>query len=101
MAQRLTDLRKLARGKPCQIRLPNICSRDPATTVLAHIRMAGVTGMGLKAADIFGAWACGACHDAVDGRAQTQYSRDYLRLAHLEGMVRTIAELVKMGAWPT
>jgi hypothetical protein len=63
--------------------------------VLAHVRLPGVSGMGIKAHDLLGAWACSACHDAIDRRAHTDLDRDYVRLAHLEGMVRTINQLVK------
>ena len=53
--------------------------------------------MGIKANDILGAWACSACHDAIDRRSHTDLDRDYVRLAHLEGMARTINELCKEG----
>ena len=77
------------------IRLEGICDHNPETTVLAHIRMPGISGMGIKADDLLGAWACSACHDAIDRRSHTELERDYVRLAHLEGMVRTIAQLRK------
>ena len=77
------------------IRLEGICNHNPETTVLGHIRLPGVSGMGLKADDLLGAWACSACHDAIDRRSHTDLERDYVRLAHLEGMVRTIAQLRK------
>jgi hypothetical protein len=89
------NLRKAAQGRPCMVRLPDICNHNPETTVLAHIRMAGISGMGIKADDLLGAWACSACHDAIDRRSNTDLDRDYLRLAHLEGMARTIAQLRK------
>jgi hypothetical protein len=79
------------------VRLPDICNHNSETTVLAHIRLSGVSGMGLKADDLLGAWACSACHDAIDRRFRTDLDRDYVRLAHLEGMVRTIAQLRKEG----
>jgi hypothetical protein len=79
------------------VRLPGICNHNSATTVLAHIRLSGVSGMGIKADDLLGAWACSACHDAVDRRFRTDLDRVYVRLAHLEGMVRTIAQLRKEG----
>jgi hypothetical protein len=79
------------------VRLPGICNHNSATTVLAHIRLSGISGMGIKADDLLGAWACSACHDAVDRRFRTDLDRDYVRLAHLEGMVRTIAQLRKEG----
>ena len=91
------NLRNLARGQPCQVRLPDICNHNPETTVLAHFRMAGITGMGMKAPDLIGAWACSACHDVIDRRAHTNLDRDYVRLAHLEGMARTTNELIKLG----
>jgi hypothetical protein len=89
------NLRNAAKGRPCMVRLPDICNHNPETTVLAHIRMAGLSGMGIKADDLLGAWACSSCHDAIDRRSHTDLDRDYVRLAHLEGMARTIAQLRK------
>jgi hypothetical protein len=91
------NLRKAARGRGCMIRLPGICNHNSETTVLAHVRLAGVSGMGIKADDLLGAWCCSACHDAIDRRSNMDLDRDYVRLAHLEGMVRTIAQLRKEG----
>lgn len=91
------NLRKLAKDRPCMVRLPDICNHNPATTVLAHIRMPGISGMGLKANDVIGSWACSSCHDTIDRRANTDLDRDYVRLAHFEGMARTINELCKEG----
>lgn len=93
----MADLRKLARGRPCMIRLPGICTHDTSTTVLAHFRMAGISGFGMKSPDLIAAWADVACHDACDRRTHTDLERDYVRLAHLEGVVRTIAVLMKEG----
>lgn len=91
------NLRKAAKGRGCTVRLSGICNHNSETTVLAHIRMPGISGMGIKADDLLGAWACSACHDAIDRRSHTDLERDYVRLAHLEGMVRTIAQLRKEG----
>lgn len=88
------DLRTYAHGKPCMVRLPGVCNGNPETTVLAHIRLAGLTGVGMKAPDALGAWCCSSCHDAVDRRAHTELDRDYVRLAHYEGMLRTQAALL-------
>ena len=90
-------LRKTAKGRECMVRLPGVCNHNPETTVLAHVRLAGVSGMGMKADDLLGAWACSSCHDAIDRRGHLDLERDYVRLAHLEGMVRTIAVLKKEG----
>lgn len=79
------------------VRLIGICNHNPETTVLAHIRMPGISGIGIKADDLLGAWACSSCHDAIDRRSHTDLDRDYVRLAHLEGMARTITILRKEG----
>jgi hypothetical protein len=91
------NLRKEAKGRGCTVRLPGVCNHNSETVVLAHYRLAGVSGMGMKSPDIIGAWACSACHDAIDRRDHTDLERDFVRLAHLDGMVRTIAQLVKEG----
>lgn len=82
------NLRALARGKPCMIRQPAVCNRNPDTTVLCHLRMAGITGMGLKANDFLAAWGCSDCHrycdtHGIDGRT-----------ALLEGIARTQAQIL-------
>ena len=93
----MTFLRKAAKDKPCMVRLPDVCNGDPNTTVLAHIRMAGISGMGMKSPDLIASWACSSCHDAIDRRSHTDLDRDYVRLAHFEGMARTLNELAKKG----
>jgi hypothetical protein len=90
--------RKAAKDRGCTVRIPGVCNFNSQTVVLAHIRLSGISGMGTKAPDLLGAWACSACHDEVDGRSnKSGLSRDELRLAHFEGMARTIAQLVKEG----
>jgi hypothetical protein len=92
------SLRKEAKGRGCMVRLPGICNFNSETVVLAHIRLAGVSGMGMKSPDLIGAWACSACHDELDGRThKSGRTHDELRLAHFEGMARTIAQLEKEG----
>ena len=82
------NIRKLAQGERCLVRLPG-CDGGGETTVLAHYRLAGYCGTGMKPNDRLGAFACAACHDVIDGRRQTLLSRDYIRLAHAEGCLRT------------
>jgi len=79
------------------VRIPEVCNYNSETTVLAHYRLAGISGIGMKSPDILGAWACSACHDAIDRRAHTDLDRDYVRLLHLEGMARTLAQLDREG----
>lgn len=91
----MSKLTKLARGRECQVRLP-CCNHNPETTVLAHFRMAGICGIGTKPHDILGAWACSACHDEIDRRTRL-FPFEFARLAHAEGVVRTINALIKDG----
>lgn len=93
----MTNLRAEAQGDTCDIRVPTICNGDPETTVLCHFRIAGISGMGMKSPDLIGAHGCSACHDAVDGRSKTPYTRDELRRFHLEGVIRTQAKLIERG----
>ncbi|MFI7857366.1 DUF1364 domain-containing protein [Pseudomonas promysalinigenes] len=94
---RQSKLTKAARGRECQVRIPGACNGDPETTVLAHYRLAGICGVGIKPNDLQGAWACSACHDAVDSRRKTKFSHEELRFMHLEGVVRTLDILVSEG----
>lgn len=91
------NLRALARDKPCMVRIPGICNGNPETTVLAHARIIGISGMGIKAPDIFGAWACSACHDYVDNRRANSAGAVQRRLDLLEGVIRTQYELLQLG----
>lgn len=99
MSIRQTKLTKAARGRDCQVRVPSVCNGDPETTVLAHYRLAGTSGMGCKPNDFQGAWACSACHDYVDGRRGSRRADDRLvaRQLHAEGVMRTQDILIREG----
>lgn len=87
-----------ARNEECTVRLAGICNHNPETVVFAHIN--GVRfghGMGLKANDIHGAYACSACHDALDRRTHTDLSKDFLKLSHYEAMIETQLKLIQKG----
>ena len=92
----MANLRKEARGRECQVRIYGVCNGNPETTVLAHYRMAGICGTGMKPDDLIGAWACSACHDEIDRRTHNLDNKD-ARLYHLEGVIRTQAILLKEG----
>lgn len=93
---RQSKLTRAARDRECQVRIPGVCNGNPETTVLAHYRMAGTCGAGLKPNDLQGAWACSACHDACDSRGNA-ISRDDARRYHAEGVMRTQAILISEG----
>lgn len=89
-------LRDLARDRPCMVRLPGICNGDPATTVLAHYRMAGICGTGQKPPDECSAWACSSCHDEIDRRTRRSET-EFVRAAHAEACLRTLHALTREG----
>lgn len=91
------DLTKLAKGMPCQIRVPTVCNGDPATTVACHVRLIGISGAGFKAHDLLIAFGCSNCHAVVDGQQRSTYDYGARRLMLLEGMCRTQAWLVEHG----
>ncbi|OAT34884.1 DUF1364 domain-containing protein [Proteus myxofaciens] len=92
----MANLRKEARGRECQIRIPGVCNGNSKTVVLAHYRMSGICGTGIKPNDAFGAWSCSSCHDEADRR--THYvDAEYAKQCHLEGVIRTQDILIKEG----
>ena len=88
----MTNLRKLAEGQSCQVRLPG-CNHDPRTVVLAHFRLMGISGIGYKPPDWLGAWACAMCHAQVDSHKDPE-----TQLAFAHGVFRTLAALHRLGA---
>ncbi len=92
----MSNLRKEARGRECQVRLPGICNGNNETVVLGHVRIPGLCGIGIKPHDVFGAWVCSACHDEIDRRTRIM-DAESAHVAHLEGMMRTQAILIEEG----
>ena len=84
----MANLRKAARGRECQVRIPGVCNGNPETTVLAHIRIAGLCGTGIKPPDLIAAIACSSCHDEIDRRTRL-VDAEYAKECALEGMART------------
>ncbi|MBS0857254.1 MULTISPECIES: DUF1364 domain-containing protein [unclassified Tatumella] len=81
-------LRLAARGRDCQVRISGVCSHNPETTVLAHIRLAGLCGTGIKPPDLIATIACQQCHDEIDRRTHL-VDAEYAKECALEGMART------------
>lgn len=110
--------KQYARGRECLIRVSAVCGyecSDWDTTVLCHPTLAGLKAVGSRKAsvpDIGAAWGCRVCHDLIDGRMKPRKGspvdeidnatarRMFMQNAHLEGVIRTINELVKAGVLP-
>lgn len=80
----MADLRKAARGRECQVRIPGVCNGNSETSVLAHIRLAGLCGTGIKPPDLIATIACSALfvenyltarHHLIDNANHAQIDR--------------------------
>lgn len=90
MNRKIQKLRAAAEGKECMVRLDG-CGHDYGV-VLAHFRMAGTCGVGMKPHDFQGAWACFECHRKVDGPDRNKYQLDFA-----QGVMRTQEALIRAG----
>ena len=98
------NLRKEAKGRECQIRIPGVCNGNSETVVLCHLnnkRLFGV-GTGQKVPDMFGAHGCSACHEVVDVDLRFHdgngwKDEEQTRLLFYEGVFRTQNILLKEG----
>lgn len=82
----MSILRRSAKYRQCQVRIPSVCNRDSETVVLAHV---GKSHMGGKCHDLLATFACSSCHDVMDGRVPSGYSKDEVALMAREGVERT------------
>lgn len=88
-----TKITRSARGRECQVRSP-VCSYDSTTVVYAHLNGGGI---GTKAHQIHGAYACHSCHQWLDGVYVHTHRRDERDLCHLRGVIRTQIILLDEG----
>jgi hypothetical protein len=84
-AHRNAHLRDMARGMPCLLRVPGVCSHDRATVVCCHSNLSihGKAGA-RKADDHYSVWGCAACHQWLDrGPAPRAQKFSAFMAAHL------------------
>jgi hypothetical protein len=89
-----------ARGENCTIKLIGVCNGNPDAVVYAHSnKLQHGKGRGLKASDRYGAYACSACHDVIDGRVPRPkwMGKAFADEAFSEGMARTHTILLQKG----
>ena len=86
------NLRKLAHGKDCLLRLPGICNGNSETTVLCHIKR-GWYGS-LKPPDVIAVWGCSDCHDVVDRRRGNPWSEEELDSMILRALCEQLSKYV-------
>lgn len=84
-AHRNAHLRDMARGMPCLLRVPGVCTQDRATVVCCHSNLSihGKAGA-RKADDQYSVWGCAACHQWLDqGPAPRAQKAAAFMAAHL------------------
>lgn len=88
-----------ANGEDCQVRIPGICTFDPAKTIWSHCRHgAAGKGRGIKALDIAGAYACTACDAAYDQMIGVKHmTRAEVDLDWFHGHMRSLVKLNEKG----
>lgn len=92
----MVDLRKVARGRECQVRIFGVCNGNFETFVLVYIRLIGLCGIGTKSLDLIVIIVCFVCYDEIDRRT---YFVDvgYVKECALEGMARIQVIWLKEG----
>jgi Protein of unknown function (DUF1364) len=91
----MSKITESARNEDCTIRLPGVCNHNPETVVWAHSnRSRDGKGMGKKANDENGAYACYNCHMVYDRQHKRPHwltledVEEYFTMAMLESRVK-------------
>lgn len=96
----MSKITQSARGEQCTVRYWWVNYHDPETVVFAHSnKYRHGKGMGLKANDEFGAYACYRCHAIYDGheRRPDVVSKQYVDEKFEQGMNKTRQILKQKG----
>lgn len=88
-----SKIRRSARGEDCSLRLGNCSSNE--TVVLCHIGRD--KGVGMKCGDHFAVYGCSNCHDIIDGRAKSDFTKDQLNTEKLRALEETQKKLIEKG----
>lgn len=94
---RSKKITQAARGENCTLQIVGVCNGNPETVVFCHFPDE-THGMGQKATDLSGGFACSSCHDMVDGRVKKDnvyHANDnwYMR----RSQTRTMERLFELG----
>lgn len=84
----MSKLRKFARGQTCTLRIEGHCNGNAETTVLAHLRGAG---MAVKLNDHLAVHSCngpGSCHEYIDSSPPDYWERVIPALYETLGRLR-------------
>lgn len=95
----MSKIRDSARNEECLVRIQG-CPGNPEMTIWSHYRgSAGGKGLGIKAIDPAGAYACTYCDAVYDGqrRPPSGWTRQDVELAWHDGHIRSLVRLKEKG----
>ena len=96
----MSKIRKAANGEDCLVRIPDVCTFDPAKTIWSHARWyAAGRGKSIKADDLCGAFCCTDCDAVYDGQRKPPegYTRDQVDMDWMHGHLRSLVRLRELG----
>lgn len=96
----MSRITEAARGEPCLVRIPGVCTHRPETSIWSHYRgQAGGKGIGIKSIDLCGAICCTACDACYDQglRRPPEFSKADVDLMWLQGHIRSLVRLHELG----
>jgi len=96
----MSKIRKSAKNEQCTINLPGVCNYNSESVVWAHSnRGIDGKGMGKKANDEKGAYACYNCHATYDRQMKRPFnmSLEYVENTFTEAMERSKLLLKQKG----
>ena len=96
----MSRITESARGEECQVRIPGVCTHDPATVIWSHARWSAAgRGKAIKAVDAAGADACTSCDAVYDGQCKPPHgmTRDQVDADWCQGHFRSLVILEKKG----
>ena len=85
-------IRESAKGEMCSLRLSPMCTDEYGAVVLCHIGKR--RGIAIKCTDNMAVYGCNHCHDIIDGRVKSEFSKLELESEKLRALEETQAKLI-------
>lgn len=89
-------IRRFARGRPCALRIPGVCSDNGANTCACHVN-SNRKGTGNKSPDLFTVIGCPSCHRWMDSEWAGKVSKDQRDAEILRAMIETQTLYLQAG----
>jgi hypothetical protein len=95
---RIQKILDAAKNEDCTVQHDHFCNGDSRTVVAAHPNWLDTgKGVGIKTDDLLVCFACGGCHDFLDGRTHPPIPEEERRFYWLRGHCKTLRRLWERG----